>query len=50
MFFDFVLSNILAYRRYRESIRAYSRFTDRQIEDVGITRFEIDKLARRSAL
>lgn len=50
MFFGFVLSNILAYRRYRETIRKYSRFTDHQLEDVGIARFEIDKLARRSAL
>jgi uncharacterized protein YjiS (DUF1127 family) len=49
MFTSFVLSKIRAYLKYRETIRELSRLTDRELEDIGIARTEIEELARTAA-
>ena len=35
------------WRRYRESVRELGRLTDRELHDVGLTRGEIDRVARK---
>jgi uncharacterized protein YjiS (DUF1127 family) len=42
MFVAFLLSRISAYRQYRASARELSRFSERDLEDIGISRYEID--------
>jgi uncharacterized protein YjiS (DUF1127 family) len=49
MFVAFVLSKIRAYQRYRDTIRELIQFTDRELEDLGISRYEIDAIARQNA-
>ena len=49
MFVTFILSKIRAYRRYRDTIRELIQFTDRELEDLGISRYEIDAIARQNA-
>ena len=46
MFLSWILSKIRAYLRTRETVRELSRLTDRELEDIGISRFEIDAIAR----
>ena len=46
MFTSVILSKIKAYLRYRETVRQLSALTDRELEDIGIARFQIDDLAR----
>ncbi len=50
MFVAFALSRLRAYRRYRETIRELMQFTDRELADLGISRDEIDAIARRHAV
>jgi uncharacterized protein YjiS (DUF1127 family) len=38
-----------AWRRYRNSIRELSRLTDRELADLGLNRYDIATVARRSA-
>ncbi len=38
-----------AWRRYRASLRELYSLTDRELDDLGICRWEIDDVARRSA-
>jgi len=45
MFVAFVLSRIRAYQRYRQTIRELMQFSDRELEDLGISRYEIDTAA-----
>jgi uncharacterized protein YjiS (DUF1127 family) len=49
MFVAFILSKIRAYQRYRDTIRELMQFTDRELEDLGISRDEIDAIARQNA-
>jgi uncharacterized protein YjiS (DUF1127 family) len=42
MFVAFVLSRIGAYRQYRASAHELSRFSERELDDLGISRYEID--------
>ena len=49
MFTSFILSKIRAYLRYRETVRELSRLSDRDLDDLGISRFEIDSVARTHA-
>lgn len=49
MFVAFILSKIRAYQRYRDTIRELMQFTDRELEDLGISRYEIDAIARQTA-
>ncbi|WP_262270544.1 DUF1127 domain-containing protein [Microvirga yunnanensis] len=50
MFVTFLLSKIRAYRRYRETVREPMQFTDRELDDLGIARHEIDAIARQNAV
>jgi uncharacterized protein YjiS (DUF1127 family) len=49
MFVTYLLSRIYAYRRYRETIRELSALSDRELADLGFSRFEIRDVARRRA-
>ena len=46
MFVSFLLSRIKAYFRYRETLRELSFLSDRELSDLGISRWEIDQVAR----
>jgi uncharacterized protein YjiS (DUF1127 family) len=41
-----IVARIRAYRRYRETVEQLSRLSDRQLEDLGIRRFDIERTAR----
>jgi uncharacterized protein YjiS (DUF1127 family) len=45
MLVAFVLSRIHSYQRYRASIRELSHLSDRELNDLGISRYEIDTAA-----
>jgi uncharacterized protein YjiS (DUF1127 family) len=49
MFVSWILSKIRAYLNYRETVSELSRLTDRELDDLGISRFEIDHVARTHA-
>jgi len=42
MFIAFVLSRIGAYRQYRATARELSHFSERELDDLGISRSQID--------
>lgn len=46
MFTSLLLSKIRTYLKYRETVRELSRLSDRELADVGISRFQIDGVAR----
>ncbi len=46
MFISYVLSKLRAYLRYRETVRELSKLTDRELDDLGLNRFQIDSVAR----
>ena len=50
MFIEFILSKIRAYQRCRETIRELMQFSDRELEDLGISRYEIDITPRQNAV
>jgi uncharacterized protein YjiS (DUF1127 family) len=35
--------------RYRETVRELSLLSDRELDDLGISRFQIESIARQSA-
>ena len=47
MYLTYVLSKIRSHQRYRRTLRAFTQLNDHLIEDVGISRNEIDVIARR---
>ncbi len=47
MFVGYILSKIQAYLRYRDTVRELSLLTDRELEDLGINRFQIESVARQ---
>jgi uncharacterized protein YjiS (DUF1127 family) len=49
MFVTTILAKIRAYFRYRETIRELSQLSDRELDDLGISRFQIDSIARQHA-
>ncbi|WP_372425326.1 DUF1127 domain-containing protein [Salinarimonas chemoclinalis] len=49
MFLTWVLSRIRAYQRYRRTVRELERLSDRELNDVGLSRGDIDHVARRYA-
>lgn len=49
MFVSWILSKIRAYVSYRETLRELSQLSDRELDDLGIARFEIDSIARTHA-
>ena len=46
MFVSYLLSRIRAYFRYRETVSELSRLSDRELDDLGISRYEIESVAR----
>jgi uncharacterized protein YjiS (DUF1127 family) len=46
MFVSWILSKVRAYMNYSETVRELSQLTDRELDDLGISRFEIDGIAR----
>ena len=49
MFITFLAAKISAWRRYRDSVRELSRLSDRELTDLGISRSDIEFVARQSA-
>ena len=49
MIVSYILSKIRSYLRYRETVRELSRLSDRDLADLGISRFDIDSVARDAA-
>jgi uncharacterized protein YjiS (DUF1127 family) len=49
MFMSWILSKIRAHLRYRETVRELSQLTDRELDDLGISRFEIDSIAKANS-
>ncbi len=49
MFMSWILSKIRAYFRYRETVRELSQLSDRELEDLGISRYDIDRIAKTHA-
>ncbi|MDB5513056.1 MAG: hypothetical protein JWR08_2539 [Enterovirga sp.] len=46
MFTSLILAKIRHYLKYRETMRELSRLTDRELEDIGIARYQIDAIAK----
>ncbi|MCC5977009.1 MAG: DUF1127 domain-containing protein [Salinarimonas sp.] len=49
MFITYLLERYRAWLRYRETVNELSRLSDRELADVGISRYDIDHTARRFA-
>jgi uncharacterized protein YjiS (DUF1127 family) len=49
MFVSYILSKLRAYLRYRETVRELSQLSDRELDDLGISRFQIESIARAHA-
>lgn len=46
MIITWILSKIRNYLQYRETMSELSRLTDRELDDLGISRFDIETVAR----
>ncbi|QRM32986.1 DUF1127 domain-containing protein [Microvirga sp. VF16] len=42
-----ILATLRAYFRYRATVTELSRLSDRELDDLGIRRFQIDSIARQ---
>ncbi len=49
MFVSMIAAKVRAWFRYRETVRELSRLTDRELNDLGIARYEIPFVARTHA-
>ncbi|UVF22675.1 DUF1127 domain-containing protein (plasmid) [Microvirga terrae] len=49
MFIAFIMAKISAYLHYRQVIRELMQLSDRELDDIGISRNDIDGIARQSA-
>ena len=49
MFVTYILSQIRAYLRYRETVRELSQLGDRELSDLGVVRHDIHNVARTAA-
>jgi uncharacterized protein YjiS (DUF1127 family) len=49
MFVSWILAKVRAWLSYRETVRELSQLTDRELDDLGIARFEIEGVARTHA-
>jgi len=50
MFVTYILSKVRSYMRYRDTVRELSQLSDRELDDLGIARFEIASIAREHAV
>jgi uncharacterized protein YjiS (DUF1127 family) len=50
MFVSYILSKLRAYMRYRDTVRELSLLSDRELDDLGISRFQIENIAREHAV
>jgi uncharacterized protein YjiS (DUF1127 family) len=50
MFVSYILSKVRTYLRYRETVRELSLLSDRELDDLGISRFQIENIARQHAV
>jgi len=44
-----IVEKVSAWRRYRVSVRELSRLTDRELNDLGLNRYDIEIVARQTA-
>ena len=44
-----IAEKVSAWRRYRTSVRELSRLTDRELNDLGLNRFDIESVARQTS-
>jgi len=49
MSFKSLATRVVAWRRYRVAVRELEQLNDRELNDLGINRFEIAAVARQSA-
>jgi uncharacterized protein YjiS (DUF1127 family) len=49
MFIATIVSRLNAWMRYRETVRELSKLSDRELDDLGIVRTDIDSVARLNA-
>jgi uncharacterized protein YjiS (DUF1127 family) len=49
MFVTLILKRINAWRRYRANLRELGQLTDRELEDIGLSRSNLDHAARMGA-
>ena len=49
MFISLILKRIAAWRRYRNNLRELGQLTDRELEDIGLSRSNVDSAARMGA-
>jgi uncharacterized protein YjiS (DUF1127 family) len=47
--FKSIAAKVTAWRRYRTAVRELGQLTDRELSDLGLNRYDIDMVARRSA-
>ncbi len=45
-----ISEKLAAWRRYREAVRELSQLSDRELEDIGIRRGDIEFMVRRSVV
>jgi uncharacterized protein YjiS (DUF1127 family) len=45
-----ISEKLAAWRRYREAVRELSQLSDRELDDIGIRRGDIEYVARRSVV
>jgi uncharacterized protein YjiS (DUF1127 family) len=48
MFVTYILSKIRAYKLYRQTVSQLSELSDRELADLGMSRFEIAAVARKA--
>ncbi len=46
MFVTMILSRVRAYLRYRDTVRQLPRLSDHALSDIGVSRSEIESVAR----
>ncbi len=44
-----LVENYRTWRQYRQTVNELSRLSNRELDDLGISRYDIDNIARRSA-
>jgi uncharacterized protein YjiS (DUF1127 family) len=49
MFVTYLLSKIRAYALYRKTFQELSQLSDRELDDLGIARFQIARVAYQAA-